>query len=1504
MAVLKNDRNELLFSASSRVTGAVANVTSGVVSSLIVPKNTSAPVPASISLTANVSGYIAPAYAWKYKFSNDVGYTNLAATTSTINVTTDSAYLTLAGTNTGVEYVVTVSETTANMGVNQTTAAKFFPILREGADGFNSASLVLYKRTVTNSAPAVTTAGNSTYTFSSGTLVGQPTDWTTSIPSAASGAYLWVIRVTAAATTNSYVFANTLWSSPTLFSQDGINGTSGSNIVRVFAYKRAAVAPTDNPGDIVYNFTTNTITTTPLANSWTPSIPAGADPLYVVLATAASTTSTDNIAAAEWSSPVVLASNGAAGATGINSATVFLYARNTSNSVAPAVATTGSAIYTFSNGVLSGTIPAGWTQALPALGANTVLWVIRATAASNTTTDSIANTEWSTAAVLAEKGATGTTGTRGSRDIYLSGAEYTAGYVYNANAAGAASYAVKATDTIASVTSGSVPTTPITGDTVTFTNGSNYVYTITYNTGTTTWNPPGTVIDGSLLVTGSVTTTKIAANSISAEKLVVSSKGGLTILSDDPYFTDPTYWTKAVNIGYNSASIAGLTGSVAPTYVSCSAGVNQQIYSTRTYPISSTKTYYLSAALYAAAGNDRNCYIFIEFYDASGTYIASTGWGGSKSGYTYGGLPVTGSWTRYGGNFGSGISARLIPATAKQCRIGVWFQHSTGTSAVEVAAQDLRLDEAINAGQLIVDGTITATQIDSRGLTIRDAAGIPILTAGASVAASTLNLGVTTTNVPAGWQNSNVSITSAGVLSGAGGGTVTAAGISAVQTSLANAPAGILNNQITVASGALQGIGTGAGTVVANNQITVTSGALQGIGTGAGTVVANNQIAVNVSGQLTGIGTGVNTTVANSQIAVNGSGQLTGIGTGVNTTVANSQITVASGALQGIGTGAGTIIDNSYQTIGQNLIPNSDQSQRACFVSGFNPNSAVFANINTFASATWPVTNYTLSGITTRNIYIRQTSFVAGGNTAVAIDNYPTGGWGRVFGITVVPGQKYIWSCYLQSHRCQYFIGLQFWNAAGTATGSEIQSATFSPSGANTNRLDLYNRPFIIATAPSDAVCVTMYVRKLNTMDSLSDSYIWYAAPQLEAVSTNAQGPSPYVGGPPASVTQLNGLSSAAQNVMAGAGALTAGSLVLNTSGARVSGSGIALSAGGFVGYDTSGNSTFVVGSATGDAYFKGAVFATSGNFAGSVNTGAYTGYAWPAVGNYGSHLSSSGLLIGNYNNNTYFEVNNVGNVYAPGFSIVGGTATFSGNLSGAEGNFSGTVNAGQINLTQLVGDTFTYTTNINKQNPNSNYTAIRVTAVGGGGGGGASTTAWGGKGGGGGGGKVIATFTSGITASTIAYITIGAGGNAGVAGGNTAVTINGTTIYANGGGAGGNGSTTTGGPGGTAGTFSGGSGENGLAGAPGGTGAAPYDVYSGGKESVYLYTVAGVTGSAGSGGVSKMPPNGNGGSGGNAGQVGKVIIEFYNPNGVIQRNEFSTLKTELMTQISGLTLS
>ena len=190
-------------------------------------------------------------------------------------------------------------------------------------------------------------------------------------------------------------------------------GATGTKTALVYAYLRSATEPSTNPGEVTVSLLTGKITTTSLGDSWQKEIPSGTDPLYVCAASAVATgvATTDTVAANDWSAPVILVQDGAAG---INSATIFLYQRTTS-STAPALPT-ASATYTFSTKVLGAV--GSWSRTIPT-GDQKYVWVTTATAASNSNTDTIDGTnsgaaEWAAPSILSEKGDQGL----GSRTVY------------------------------------------------------------------------------------------------------------------------------------------------------------------------------------------------------------------------------------------------------------------------------------------------------------------------------------------------------------------------------------------------------------------------------------------------------------------------------------------------------------------------------------------------------------------------------------------------------------------------------------------------------------------------------------------------------------------------------------------------------------------------------------------------------------------------------------------------------------------------------------------------------------------------------------------------------------------------------------------------------------------------------------------------------------------------------------------------------------------------------
>ena len=1516
MANLLNDRNELLYSASSRVTGASVAISSGVANSLIVPKGATVTTPSALTLQANTLGYIAPSFTWSYRFGDTGNFTAITGTTNIINFACDAAFLTAAGTSTAVQFKVVVAETTANLGINQAEYTLSLPILREGTsgiNGLNSITLILYKRTTTNAAPAFTAqdlAANSTYTFSTGQVVGQPTGWAQTIPSGTGYPYLWTTQVLAVSTTGSYAFNNSLWSSAVLYSQDGASGT---NTALIYAYKRAVTAPTDNPGTVDYSFSTNAITTATLANSWSKTIPSGTDPLYVTVATAASITATDNVLAAEWTTPTQLVKNGTDGTNGINTAILYLYARNSNSTTAPTLDTTGTATYTFTTGAISGTLPAGWTATIPAESGGTVIWVVQATAASNTTTDTVANTEWSTPRVLSLQGTNGTPGTRGSRSIYSSNSAYTRTYTIATNAAGAVSYAIAATTLIAAAVSGSVPTTPIKGDSVTFSNpttGSEYVYTITHDG--TNWVTPGTVIDGSLLVTNSVTAAKINSNGLTIRDSVgnvilsagvpgdvtnpqvnldFSKVGGTTKPSDN---ANNTYVDTSGNIqGVSSGGGTGVANSLVTTL---------NLMTTNATQSGNTLKKVSSATGWDSQGYSLESYVGGAF--CSFRADATTG-------YVMAGLntdPVTNAnydTIDYAIYLNSGGSLLIYENGAG---IGTFGTYAVG-DIMSVTYDGSNIKYYKNGGVLrTVPVTITtALYFDSS-----------MYLTGNSI--SQIKFGPMSSNAwsaitgqPAGIYNTNITITG-GNINGIGAGAGTAVANSLIETLSVSSTGGmtVAGNTFTKTSGTAdwnaQVFSTDSyvgGAYVRFSPLQTTASLMVGLNTdptadasyssidyciylagsevyvyesGSGysmstSYTVNDVFAVTYDGSnikyykngivLRTVQVSITSPLYLDSSFVNGGINKVSFGpmssnawsaiTGQPAGIYNSNISVSNGTINGIGAGAGTVVDNTYVRSNHNLIPNSDQNQTICFVRGWTPNGTAFDTDVNYASNYWGVDSYALGGNSTRNVIFHQSNNNGSGSQGVATDFYPNGGWGLAYAISVVAGQKYIFSAYIQGHRCGASVGLAFFDSNNNLI-SEVNSGYADLPYSGAARLEQYSRRYIANTAPANAAGATMYVRKHNTWDGYTESFIWLAAPQLETVNANVSTPGPYVPGPPSNSVSIGGLSALSASTLAatvsvnavtGAG-FRAGDLTWDSAGNRTGGRGAAMTPGGLVGHDGT-KPTFAINSTSGAATFAGTLQAASGSFAGDISA---------ASGNFSGSLSGA-------------------------------------NITGATGTFTGTLSAGTVDLSKLLGATYRYT------EPGwytayvpSDFTQMRVTIVGAGGGGGLNAN---GAGGGGGGGLVVATF--GVYPGQPITIQVGGGGAGGYppygpGGGGQDTTVIGY-VAAQGGGGGGVYWNQAG---------SGGYGTiYGSNGTPGGQ-AEDNFVYGGnGGNSASNYGIGGVVFQPYSPGPSGGRYGGGGGGGttgrGGDGPSGLAIIEFFNPNGVIIRSEWNWLISTLQSR-------
>lgn len=301
-----------------------------------------------------------------------------------------------------------------------------------------------------------------------------------------------------------------------------------------------------------------------------------------------------------------------------------------------------------------------------------------------------------------------------------------------------------------------------------------------------------------------------------------------------------------------------------------------------------------------------------------------------------------------------------------------------------------------------------------------------------------------------------------------------------------------------------------------------------------------------------------------------------------------------------------------------------------------------------------------------------------------------------------------------------------------------------------------------------------------------------------------------------------------------------------------------------------------------------------------------------------GLYLGSSGI-VGINNGTTKFSIDAVGN------------ANFAGNLSGATGEFAGTLRAGVVDLSTFAGISYTYSTaGTYTLTVPTGKTSMRVTLVGAGGGGGAGNSrgsTWG-SAGGGGGGLITQVFT-GLVVGLGVSVVVGAGGigpgafdpgtgqqtgAAGTAGGNTAVWYYGTQIASANGGGGGQGSTQgyNQPQGGAAGGFGATAGQNGI-----NTyvyndslGEGSYELVSGGYGGSSRYGSGGVGGGVNNGVAATVGGLGGGGGGGGMnyannlasmtsanGGPGFAIIEFFDPNTVVLQSDFDVLKAALSRQ-------
>lgn len=296
--------------------------------------------------------------------------------------------------------ISSVSSTTVNCTTRQSIRGSTGAA---GANGYNTAIVYLYARgTSAPSKPSY--SWNITYTFSTHLLSTVPTGWSQTVPTNNSNP-LYVTTATAFSNTDTDEIESSEWTDVAKLAESGANGLNNAS---VFLYQRATTVPDKPSGNIIYTFATGNIEGS--VGSWSKEVPtSSSNPCYIIRATASSTGATDTITPSEWSDPIKFVENGQAGSigpAGYNTALVYLYKRSTTT---PTIDWTSELTYTFSTRLLS-TVPSGWKQNMSEVTGTDPLYVTTATAYSNTSTDKIPKSEWTTPVMLVENGTDGEDG--------------------------------------------------------------------------------------------------------------------------------------------------------------------------------------------------------------------------------------------------------------------------------------------------------------------------------------------------------------------------------------------------------------------------------------------------------------------------------------------------------------------------------------------------------------------------------------------------------------------------------------------------------------------------------------------------------------------------------------------------------------------------------------------------------------------------------------------------------------------------------------------------------------------------------------------------------------------------------------------------------------------------------------------------------------------------------------------------------------------------------------
>ena len=286
--------------------------------------------PLNANLTAVVNGINNPVYAWTV-----TGATASANNTSTITITPslNASSITVTVSVTGSNLLIAIAKTIV------------MPIVLNGPPGNSVFVATVYQQAANDPGPP--SATTSSYNFSTNTLVGPGSGWLTVQP-ATTTTPTWACDYTFVGAPTETVTGIGNWG-PTYI--EAVNGTNGEyrDVIQLYL---ASESPPTKPTSVAYTFSSNTAVVTGGSVGWSLTQPATTTiPTYITKSLATTSTPTIAVNLTTWTTPIIVAQNGAKGDTGTSIEVQYSENGTTGWSTTPTSGTKWIRINTITNGI-------------------------------------------------------------------------------------------------------------------------------------------------------------------------------------------------------------------------------------------------------------------------------------------------------------------------------------------------------------------------------------------------------------------------------------------------------------------------------------------------------------------------------------------------------------------------------------------------------------------------------------------------------------------------------------------------------------------------------------------------------------------------------------------------------------------------------------------------------------------------------------------------------------------------------------------------------------------------------------------------------------------------------------------------------------------------------------------------------------------------------------------------------------------------------------------------